>query len=150
MARKTQLKGEYFLADAINIMLENGLKMNVRTVEVWNDCGKPDAMLDTNRYLLEHGRDNTEEASKREGVAIVPPVSVDPSANIEGSVIGPHVSIGSGCVIQHSLIRDSIIDNNSHIVDASLSQSLIGRDARVIGQHQSLNIGDSSEINHVQ
>lgn len=148
MERKTQLKGEYFLADAINIMLENGLKMTVRNVDVWNDCGKPDAILDTNRYLLEHGRDNTEEASKREGVAIVPPVFVDPSANIKGSVIGPHVSIGSGCVIQNSLVRDSIIDNDSHIVDSSLTQSLIGRDTRVTGQQRILNIGDSSEISH--
>jgi len=149
MERQTQLKGEYFLADAINIMLEDGLKMRVRPVDVWNDCGKPDALLETNRYLLEHSRDNSQKASKRKGVVIVPPVFIDPTAEVQGSVIGPHVSIGSGCVIQHSLIQDSIIDNDSHIIDASLIKSLIGRETRVIGQQRSLNIGDSSEISHV-
>jgi glucose-1-phosphate thymidylyltransferase len=149
MQRQTQLKGEYFLADAINIMLEDGLKMSVRPVDVWNDCGKPDALLDTNRYLLEHSRDNSQEASERKGVVIVPPVFIDPTAEVQESVIGPHVSIGSGCVIQHSLIQDSIIDNDSHIIDASLTKSLIGRETRVIGQQRSLNIGDSSEISHV-
>jgi glucose-1-phosphate thymidylyltransferase len=149
MHREQQLKGEYFLADAINIMLEDGLKMSVRTVEVWNDCGKPDALLETNRYLLNHGRDNSRAASKRKGIVIVPPVYIDPSVSIKESVIGPHVSIGPGCVIQHSLIQDSIIDDHSQIIDASLIQSLIGREARVIGQQRSLNIGDSSEIIHV-
>jgi glucose-1-phosphate thymidylyltransferase len=149
MERQAQLKGEYYLADAINIMLEDGLKMRVRPVDVWNDCGKPDALLETNRYLLENGRDNSRDAADRKDVVVVPPVFIDPTAKIHQSVIGPHVSIGSGCVIQHSLIQDSIIDNDSHIIDASLKQSLIGRETRVIGQQRSLNIGDSSEISHV-
>jgi len=149
MKRQTQLKGEYFLADAINILLEAGLKMRVHPVEVWNDCGKPDALLETNRYLLEHSRDNSAAASRREGVVVIPPVYIDPTANIQQSVIGPHVSIGSGCVIQQSLIQNSIIDNDSQIIDASLKESLIGREARVVGQPRSLNIGDSSEIIHV-
>jgi len=62
------------------------------------------------------------------------------------SVIGPHVSIGAGCVIRHSLVQDSIIDAGSHIVDSTLSQSLIGRDARVLGRNRTLNVGDSSEV----
>ncbi len=149
MERQTQLKGEYFLVDAINIMLEDGLKMKVRAVDVWNDCGKPDALLETNRYLLDHSRDNTQDASVRKDVVIVPPVFIDPTAKVQASVVGPYVSIGSGCVIQHSFIQDSIIDNNSHIIDVSLNQSLIGREARVTGQQRSLNIGDSTEISHV-
>lgn len=146
MQADQQLKGEYYLADAINIMLEEGLKMSVRHVEVWNDCGKPDALLETNRYLLEHSRDNSALSAKREDVVIIPPVFVDPSAKIDQSVIGPHASIGPGCVIRRSIIQDSIIDQDSEIVDTSLSNSLIGRNARVVGRHRSLNIGDSSEV----
>jgi glucose-1-phosphate thymidylyltransferase len=149
MERQAQLKGEYFLADAINIMLEDGLMMRVRSVDVWNDCGKPDALLETNRYLLEHSRDNSRDAADRKDVVVIPPVFIDPTAKIHQSVIGPHVSIGSGCVVRHSLVQNSIIDNDSHIIDASLTQSLIGRETRVIGQQRSLNIGDSSEISHV-
>lgn len=146
MQRRLQLKGEYFLADAINILLERGLKMRVQPVEVWQDCGKPETLLETNRYLLDHGRDNSAQASRREGIVVVPPVYIDPTAEVHQSVIGPHVSIGPGCVIRRSLIRDSIVDAGSAILDTSLSASLIGREARVVGRDRSLNVGDSSEI----
>jgi glucose-1-phosphate thymidylyltransferase len=141
-----QLQGEYFLADAINIMLDGGLDMRVESVEVWMDCGKPETLLETNRYLLEHGRDNSRQAARRENVLIVPPVFVDPSAEVHHAVIGPHVTIGAGCVVQRSVLQDSIVDAGSHIVDTMLSQSLIGREARVIGRYRSLNVGDSSDI----
>lgn len=146
MKQQVQLGGEFYLADAINVLLEDGLKMRVEPVEVWQDCGKPESLLDTNRYLLDHRRDNSEEASRREGIVVVPPVYIDPTADIQASVIGPHVSIGPDCEIRRSLIRDSIVDAGSHILDTALSSSLIGRDARVTGRDRSLNVGDSSEI----
>lgn len=146
MHEDTQLGGEYYLADAINIMLQDGLKMRTEPVDVWQDCGKPGPLLETNQYLLEHGRDNSAEARLRENVVIVPPVFVDPSARIVESVIGPHVSIGPGCSIEHSLIRESIIDAESFIADSMLSDSVIGRDARVTGRFRTLNVGDSSEV----
>ena len=146
MSRGTRFGSEYYLADAINIMLERNLKMRVQPVEVWQDCGKPETMLETNRYLLDHGRDNSGDAAAREGVVVVPPVFVDPSAEVMHSVIGPHVSIGADCVIRQSVIQDSIIDAGSQIVDSTLTQSLIGREARVLGRHRILNVGDSSEV----
>jgi len=103
-------------------------------------------LLETNRYLLETGRDNTAEASKRLGVVVVPPVYVDPTAQVSESVIGPHVSIGAGCEVRRSLVRDSIIDDGSQILDTALAASIIGREARVIGRYRALNVGDSSEI----
>jgi glucose-1-phosphate thymidylyltransferase len=146
MDQEKKFKGEYFLADAINIMLRDGLKMRVQPVDVWQDCGKPESLLDTNRYLLQHGRDNSAAAADRKQVVIVPPVHVDPTANIEDAVIGPHVSIGAGCVIRRAVIRESIIDADSHIANSVLSDSLIGRSASVAGKDQSLNVGDSSEV----
>jgi glucose-1-phosphate thymidylyltransferase len=146
MERQILLGGEYFLADAINLLLEEGLRMRVQPVDVWQDCGKAEALLETNRYLLEHGRDNSEEVAARGGVVVVPPVYVDPTAQVEASVIGPHVSIGPGCVIRRALIQNSIVDAGSQILDTALSTSLIGREARVVGRDRSLNVGDSSEI----
>jgi glucose-1-phosphate thymidylyltransferase len=147
MQQKTQLKGEFYLVDAVNIMLDQGLQMRLETVEEWHDCGKPDALLETNRYLLDNGRDNSSEAAKRETIVVVPPVYIDSTAEIARSVIGPYVSIGPGCVIKNSMLQNSIIDANSEISETSLSQSLVGRHARLIGRYRSLNVGDSSEIN---
>ena len=146
MARNAQLKGEFFLVDAINIMLEQGLRMRTRSVQIWQDCGKAESLLETNAYLLDHGRDNSDVASKRNGVVVVPPVFIDPSADVSESVIGPHVSIGPECSIRRSVLRNSIVDAGSHIVDTTLSASLIGREARVIGRDRILNVGDSSEV----
>ncbi len=146
MERRTQLKGEYFLADAINVMLQNGLDMRVEPVEVWMDCGTPESLLETNRYLLDHGRDNSAEAAGRGHVLIVPPVFIDPTAHVRQAVVGPHVTIAADCVVERSILQDSIIDAGSSIVDTTLAQSLIGRDARVLGRHRSLNVGDSSEV----
>jgi glucose-1-phosphate thymidylyltransferase len=146
MEQKQMLHGEYFIADALNILLQQGLKMRVQPVEVWHDCGKPEALLETNRYLLEHGRDNSAAVAQRPGIVVVPPVYVDPTAIITEAVIGPHVSIGAECEVRRSIVQNSIIDGGSQIIDTALSASLIGRDARVVGRYRSLNVGDSSEI----
>ena len=146
MADDRRLSGEFYLADAINLMLAGGLAMRPQEVAVWLDCGRPEALLESNRYLLEHGKDNSAEAARRTGVVVVPPVFIDPTAEVTESVIGPHVTLGPECFIRRSVIQDSIVDAGSQIVDTTLSASLIGREARVLGRYRSLNVGDSSEV----
>ena len=146
MKRGTQLKGEYYLVDAINIMLERGLKMRVEPIEIWHDCGTPEAILETNRYVLDRIDDTSDQAAEREGVQIDPPVFVDPTADVQQSVIGPYASIGADCIIKRSEIKNSIVDAGSYIADSNLSASLIGRYARVVGCDLSLNIGDSCVV----
>ncbi|MGD8730935.1 MAG: sugar phosphate nucleotidyltransferase [Anaerolineales bacterium] len=143
----TQLGGEFYLADAVNIMLDEGLKMRVEEVNIWKDCGKPGPLLETNRYLLDTGRDNTQDALQRDGAVIIPPVYIAPTAAVSESVIGPYVSIGPECVIQQSVIRDSIVEEGSRIESSHLEKSIIGRNASVVGRYQQLNVGDESTIN---
>jgi glucose-1-phosphate thymidylyltransferase len=146
IGNRVQLAGEFYLADAVNFMLADGLSMRTEEVAVWLDCGRPEALLESNRYLLEHGKDNSAEAARRPAVVIVPPVFIDPTAEVAESIIGPHVTIGPNCLIRRSVIQDSIVEASSQIVDTTLSASLIGRDARVLGRYRSLNVGDSSEV----
>ncbi len=145
LARDLKTKNEYFLADALQILLDKGMKMRVQPVEVWEDCGKPETVLHTNRYLLDHGHDNSAQV-KAEGCIIIPPVHIHPSARLMDSIIGPHVTIAAGCHVENSLIRDSIIDEGATIHTALLAQSLIGRDARVSSKFRTFNVGDSSEV----
>lgn len=144
--RAIQLKGEYFLADAINILLENGASMRTQSVATWLDTGTIEATLETNRYMLDHQRDNSAEAAQRPGLTIVPPVFIHPSAKVENAVIGPHVSIGADCEVNGCVLRDSILDDGAAVSDALLTGSFIGRQARVKGKATSLNIGDNSSI----
>jgi glucose-1-phosphate thymidylyltransferase len=146
MERNLQLKGEYFLADAINIMLERGLKMRIEKVDVWLDAGTPEALLETNRFLLEHGQDNSAEAMKREGVVVIPPVFVHPTAQITGSIIGPNVSVDAGCRVVRSIIRDSILEEEAQITSVILESSLVGRRAVLRRRAGIVNAGDNTEV----
>ena len=144
--RNLQLKGEFFLADAVNILLEHGLKMHTQQVNVWLDAGTPEALLETNRYLLQKGLDNSIDAAKRQGIVIYPPVYIHPSAKITGSIIGPDVSIGAGCLVDHSIIRDSILEDEADAGGIILEQSLVGRRACLRRRPGIINVGDNTEL----
>jgi glucose-1-phosphate thymidylyltransferase len=146
MRRNLQLKGEFFLVDAINIMLERGLKMRVCPVNVWLDAGTPEALLETNRYLLDHGLDNSHQASERCGVVIQPPVFIHPTAQIKHSIIGPYVSLGAGCRVEHSILQDSILEDEAQVKQIILEKSLVGRSARITRRGGSINAGDNTEV----
>ncbi len=146
MARKLQLKGEYYLADAVNIMLERGLKMRTEKVAVWLDAGTPEALLETNHYLLENGSGNSEEAASREGVVVIPPVFVHPSAEVINSIVGPYVSIGASCRVESSILRDSILEEEAKVKDVILENSLIGRRAEIQRRAGMVNAGDQTIV----
>jgi glucose-1-phosphate thymidylyltransferase len=149
MERETTLKGEFYLVDAINIMLENGAKIRASSFGVWLDTGTFDTILDTNRYLLEHGSSFSSQ-SINPNVSIIPPVFIHPSATIHNSIIGPHASIGPNCNINASHIEDSIIEEGTRINSSALVRSIVGRNCIVEGQPNkqasSLNIGDNSSV----
>jgi glucose-1-phosphate thymidylyltransferase len=144
--RKLSLKNEFYLADAINVMLELGLKMRIERVETWLDAGTSDDVLKTNRFLLEHGHDNTTEAFTHKKSVILPPVYIHPTANVENSVIGPGTAIGANCNIQSCIIRDSIIDDLSDVSNVIMEHSLIGRDVNIHRQAGIMNVGDQTEL----
>ncbi len=142
--RKDTLKGEFFLSNAINIMLERGAKIKARQTEVWLDAGIPQALLETNRYLLEHGRCNCEPVETQEGVTVIPPVSIPANVKLKSAVIGPYVTLGEDCDLENVVIRNSIIEAGTKIIDMVIESSLIGRDVILEGRPECLNIGDNS------
>jgi len=146
MARRIQLKGEYYLVDAINILLERGAKMRTEQVDIWLDAGTPEALLETNRYLLAHGEDNSQEYNLCQNSVIYPPVFIHPTAQIEGSIIGPNVSLGAECNIQNSIIRDSIVEDEATTNGIILENSLIGRRASLRRRAGTINAGDNTEV----
>ena len=149
MQRNVQLKNEFFLVDAINIMLERHAVMRVEKIETWLDTGTIDATLETNRYLLE--RDQLKrQVTTCEGVKVIEPVYIHESAEIKNFTIGPYASIGAECKIIASHVEDSILEAGCEIKDAALKRSIVGRQTRVQGcglkESLQLNIGDNSSI----
>ena len=142
--RNISLKNEFFLVDAINIMLERGMTMRTEMVNTWLDAGTTEALLETNRYLLEHGQDNSKSVTNLEDTVIIPPVNIHPTARINTAVIGPHVSLGEGAVVNDSTIRDSIIGSGTHVTGSLLEGSVIGHNVNITNQSGRFNIGDDS------
>ena len=141
-----QTQNEYFLADAIDMMLKKGLKLRPEPVDVWLDAGVPETVLHTNRHLLDEGRDNSAEAAKREGVEIRPPVFIHPSAKVEKSTIGPYVSIGRASKITGSQLENSVLESAVKVNDSTLKDSLLGERTQVSSMKGSLNLGDDSKV----
>lgn len=145
MDRNLQTKGEFYLADALQLMIDDGAVLRPERVNIWLDCGKPETVLETNRYLLKHNMDNSTEVASINSI-IIPPVHIDPTAKIKNSIIGPYVTLAAKCEIEGSLIRDSIVDEGAYIKDSTLGQSLIGRNVDLMGRYRQLNLGDSSHV----
>jgi glucose-1-phosphate thymidylyltransferase len=135
-------KNEFFIADAISLMLKDGLKMLPKPVDVWLDAGLPETVLETNRYLLANGEANHDTIPVMEGVIIHHPVYLHPSAEVSESTIGPNVSVGADCKISGSRLADAIIEEGAEIAGCSLRGSLVGERAVVRGASGSIYIGD--------
>jgi len=143
--RNIQTKGEYYLADAFSLMMEEGARFGVREVSVWADTGTPQAVLQTNRYLLEHGSDNGGKVAAYNSV-IIPPVYIAESARVEHSIVGPYVTVAEHAVVKNSIVRDSIIGEAAYLDCTMLEGSLIGHEAVVRERARVLNVGDSSQV----
>lgn len=146
MRRGKSLKGEFFLADAINIFIEMGGRMRKENIHTWLDAGIPAAMLETNRHMLDQGRVELQPASGLPGAAILPPVHIAPGAKIDACVIGPHVSVGKDCRLKNVVISNSIVDDNTVIEDMVIEGSIIGRDAACKGRIAHLFLGDNTQV----
>lgn len=144
--RNIQSEGEYFLADAMQRMIENGARLEAETIPVWEDCGTIQAILKTNRYLLTK---QGNRAPTIDGSVVLSPVYISSSARIFNSIVGPYVSISEEAEVDSSIVRDCIISEGAHIENRVIEESLIGKDAFVRGTFQRLNVGDSSEIDTV-
>jgi glucose-1-phosphate thymidylyltransferase len=137
-------KGEYYLTDAFQYMIDKGAKIKVIDVEGWYDAGKIDTLLETNRAMLEKGR--ARRPTRTDGCTIVDPVYLEDGVTIRGSTIGPNVTLCAGTVVEDSQLRDTLVGAKSRIVRSALRNSLIGDEAVVEGVRGELTIGDHSEV----
>lgn len=137
---------EFNLTDALECMIQNGVKFQPFKVQNWFDCGKKETLLESNATLLKKFGGNVSEVHSFENTIIIPPVSIGEGCDIKNSVIGPNVAIGDFSKINQAIIRDSIIGSYSNLFEVVLNTSLIGSDADVRGESRCLNIGDNTAI----
>jgi glucose-1-phosphate thymidylyltransferase len=138
-------KGEFYLTDAFQYMIDKGAKIRVIDVKGWYDAGKLDTLLETNRVILDRGA-----ARRTEGIdsttTVIDPVYVEEGVTVRNSRIGPNVSIGAGSTVDGCELRDTIIGARSTLSQSQLRNSLIGDAVVVSGVNGELTVGDHSEI----
>jgi len=140
-------KGEYYLTDAFQYMIDHGAKIKVIDVEGWYDAGEQGTLLETNRTMLEKGRARR-PASVPAGVRLVDPVYIEDDVTLTASTIGPNVSISAGSRIDHSELKNTIVGAGASVLNSTLDGSLIGDAAVVDGVKGHINIGDHSTVKH--
>ena len=118
--------------------------MRTEKVDTWLDAGTADAIIETNRYLLDHGRDNSHKVAALNDTVIIPPVNIHPSATVSASILGPHLCLGEDTVVEGSILKDSIVGPGAHITNCLLETSLIGHNATLSGQTGKFRLGDNS------
>ena len=155
-----QNKGEWFLTDAFQWMIERGARIRTAEVAGWYDCGTVETTLETNRILLERqlpdGKSSEGVASPKKrktaarqfspSVKIVEPVHIDADVVIDESTIGPNASIEAGTVIHGSTVTNAIVGQRCRIEHCHLDGAMLGDDVVVKGLHGSAALGSHSEV----
>jgi glucose-1-phosphate thymidylyltransferase len=146
MKNNIRTRDEYNLTDAIQRMIETDGKFSTFQVGNWFDCGNKSSLLETNAILLKRLVPDEIKKYHFKNTIIIHPTIIAENCAISDSIIGPNVSIGEHTIIKSSILKNSIIGSYSQLETAVLHQSVVGSDAYLKGLSQSLNIGDSTEI----
>jgi glucose-1-phosphate thymidylyltransferase len=153
-------RGEYEITEAIQWLIDRGKNVRVEMLDGWwKDTGRPEDLLEANRMLLAARQGSTEAG---DGVVVAPdahvsdsrligPIVIGPGCRIEGSSIGPDVSLEAGCIVIDSTVRDSIVMQGCSIRGVeSLEGSILGRNVEVrhaVGRNaHRLVVGDQSVV----
>ncbi len=142
-------KGEYQITNALANMTAKGKKFTSGTVNEWMDCGNRDVTVETNGKILEYVSNEEQLVSDKaviENSEIIEPCYIGPGAVIKDSKIGPKVSVGAQTQIENSRLDNTIIQEESKVINADLTNSMIGNKALFNGKHKSVSIGDYSQV----
>ncbi len=142
--------GEYQINDGILRMMEQGRVFKTGTVDEWMDCGNKQVTVETNArmlgFLSEDGEKLVASDVVLEDSEIIAPCFIADGVRLKNSVVGPDVSIGKGTIIEDSNVKNSIIQEQALIKNATLDNAMIGNHAKFDANFSNISIGDYSEL----
>ena len=162
-------RGELEITDAIQHMVDHGLRVEPHVVTGWwKDTGKLEDMLEANRLVLStlvgdvrgelhettlEGPVQIGAGSRLERCTVRGPVVIGAGCRLTDTFVGPYTSISDGVVVDHAELEHSIVLENSRIshLTTRMADSLIGRDC-VIARSEArpvayrFLVGDSCQI----
>jgi glucose-1-phosphate thymidylyltransferase len=138
--------GEYQINDGIKAMMAKGKVFKTGHVDEWMDCGNKNVTVETNSRML--GFLEKEEAAlvavnvRIDNSTIISPCYIGEDVHLINSTVGPNVSLGKGCHVTGSTIKNSLIQTHAHISNANLDNAMIGNHVHFDGDFTSISIGD--------
>ena len=142
--------GEYQINDGIKQMMAKGMKFVPGKVDEWMDCGNKPVTVETNsrmlNFLHNDGVHLIDFNIKNENSTIIPPCYIGENVVLINATVGPNVSLGDGCHVNNSVIKNSLVQTHSHIKNANLDNAMIGNHVIFDGNFTSISIGDYSVL----
>ena len=142
--------GEYQINDGIKQMMAKGMKFVPGKVDEWMDCGNKEVTVETNsrmlNFLHNDGIHLVDFDVKLENATIIPPCYIGKDVVLINTTVGPNVSLGNGCHLIDTKIKNSLVQNNTHIKNATLDNAMIGSHVTYNGNFTSISIGDYSVL----
>jgi len=140
-------RGEYQLTNALENMKQKGLKFKPGKIDEWLDCGNKEAVVYTNKRMLDLKKDQDLVSSdlKLENSQLIPPCFIGKNVVISNSIVGPYVSIGDNSSVADSVISNSVIQHNTKVNAANLENSMLGSEVDYVGKKSEISIGDYSK-----
>ncbi len=142
--------GEYQINDGIEKMKAEGYIFKPGKVDEWMDCGNKTVTVNTNKRILEHLKSGDEKLISDHieihNSEITEPCFIADDVKLINAKVGPHVSLGKGTIIKDSTIKNSLVQENAEITNASLEQAMVGNFAKFDGKFTSISIGDYSVL----
>jgi len=140
--------GEYQLTRVLKTLQKKGTHFYPGRVDKWLDCGNKVATVETHKAYLGFIKENNliSSSAKITNSVVIPPVYLGENVQLNNSVIGPFVSIGENSKIFESRVQNSIIQNDNHIKNANLANSMLGNFVTYEGKTTDLSVGDYNTI----
>ncbi len=142
--------GEYQINDGIKNMMANGKIFKTGEVSAWMDCGNKNVTVETNSrmlaFLAEDKESLVSQKVKMENSTIIEPCFIGDDVILINATVGPNVSLGNGCHVIDSSIKNSLVQTYAHIKNANLDNAMIGNHASFDGKFTSISIGDYSVL----
>lgn len=142
--------GEYQINDGIKRMMAKGKVFKTGTVDHWMDCGNKTITVETNakmlNFLHQEGESLVATDITLENAEIIPPCSIASGVVLKNTTVGPHVSIGAKTTLENSNVKNSIIQSETTIKNATLEEAMIGNKVHFDGAFKKVSLGDYSEL----
>jgi len=139
-----QMKGEWFLTDAFQYMIDHGRRLLTAEVSGWYDCGKVETTIETNRHLLDTGGARPPLAAS--GVNVKDPVYVADEVTLANCTIGPNVSIERGARVEGSTLVDTLVGAGAQVLGSTLEHCIVGANSRINDQEVNNMVATKDEV----